>query len=297
MKKTIKIIFLLITINSFGQEITFIKDEIMDNYMKSGYATQNFIPNGVTDNQNQKQGIWKDYEVIKDFTCINNGLKPKQVFGTFLLYGEGSFVNDKRNGKWIFYTIEDQTFKKLIQKEVIYNNGVLEGEFKYFYPNEKLAMIGQFKNNELDGVIKSFHINGELYGTRFYKNGLKDGKHIYIYSNGKIELVHSFVNGIKDGLYQLNYPNGNIQEKFNYKMGKEDGVYQYFYDNGQLWIEKTYSNDLLLNVKGNYSKDGKSRDKGTLENGNGTVKYYTEEGKIYLIITFKNGMKINEQNF
>ena len=269
----------------------------MDNYMKSGYSTENFIPKGETDKQNQKQGFWKDYEVIKDFTCINNGLKPKQVFGNFLLYGEGIYLDGQRNGKWKFYTLEDLTFKIIFQKEVKYNKGILEGEFKYFFPNEKLAMIGQFKNNELDGVVKSFHPNGKIYGTRFYQNGLKDGKHIYIYSNGKTELEHNFVNGIKDGFYRLNYSNGNIQEKFNYKMGKEDGIYQYYYENGQLWIEKAYENGLLLNVKGNYSKDGKPRDKGTIENGNGTVIHYTEEGKVYSIITFKNGLKVSEENF
>lgn len=297
MKKTIKIIFLYISINSFGQEVSFIKDKILDNYMVSGYSTKNFIPKGETDSQKIRQGIWKDYEVIKDFACINDGFKPKQVFGNFLLYGEGNYINGKRNGKWLIYTIEDLSFKKILHKEVNYNNGILEGEFKYFFPNKKIAMTGQYVNNELEGTIKSFHQNGKIYGTRLYKNGLKDGKHIYIYSNGKIELEHNFINGIKDGLYQLNYSNGNIQEKFNYKMGKEDGLYQYFYENGQLWIEKTYENGLLLNVNGSYTKDGNLRDKGTIKNGNGTVIHYTEEGKIYAILTFQNGLKVKEENF
>lgn len=265
--------------------------------MKSGYSTKNFTPTGETNNQNQRQGFWKDYEVVNDYTCIHNGLKPKQIFGNFLLYGEGNFVDSKREGKWMFYTLEDLTYKKIIQKEVNYKNGILEGEFKYFFPNESVAMSGNFKNDKLEGTVKSFHTNGKIYGTRFYENGLKVGKHIYIYSNGKTELEHSFVNGIKDSSYIAYYSNGNIQEKFNYKMGKEDGLYQYFHENGQLWVEKVYENGLLIDVKGNYSKNGKSRDVGTLKNGNGTVIHYTEDDKIYLIVTFKNGLKESEKKF
>ena len=70
----------------------------------------------------------------------------------------------------------------------------------------------------------------------------------------------------------------------------------YFYENGQLWIEKTYENGLLLNVNGSYTKDGNLRDKGTIKNGNGTVIHYTEEGKIYAILTFQNGLKVKNKS-
>lgn len=297
MKTLFKLFLLLLSLSSFGQETTYVKDQIMENYMKSGFSTKNFIPNGETDKQNQRQGFWKDYEVKSDYTCIHTGLKPKQIFGRFLLYGEGIFKDGKREGKWIFYTIEDITFKKIIQKEVNYKNGILKGEFKYFFPNESVAMSGNLMNDELHGTIKSFHTDGKIYGIRFYDNGLKIGKHIYIYSNGKTELEHSFVNGVKDGPYIAYYPNGNVMEKFNYKMGKEDGVYQYYHENGQLWTEKIYDNGLVIEVKGNYSKNGKSRDAGNLKNGNGTVIHYTSEDKVYSIITFKNGLKESEEKF
>lgn len=289
--------FFLFTINIFSQNLIFVKDDIMNYYMKSGYSSKNFIPTGKIDNNQLRQGLWKDYEVITDLVFVIKNGKPEQIFGKFLMYGEGEFIDGKRNGKWDFYVIEDKTFKKILNQQLIFNNGILENEFKYFYSNKKIACEGNYLNNKLEGIIKSYYNDGKLYGTRFYKNNLKNGNHKYLYPNGKIELEHNFIDGIKNGLYQTNYPNGKTNEKFYYKMGKEDGVYQYYYENGQLWIEKIYNNGLLLNVNANYDSYGKERDKGTLKDGNGTVKYYDENGIVYTIVTFKEGLKISEQNF
>lgn len=289
--------FFLFTINLFSQNLIFVQDDIMNGYMESGYATKNFIPTGKVDNNQVRQGFWKDYEVMTDVVFVIENGKPKEIFGKFLMYAEGKFIDGKRNGKWDLYVIEDKTFKKILNQQVIFNNGVLENSFKYFYSNKNIACEGNYLNNQLEGIANSYYDDGKLYGTRFYKNGLRVGSHKYLYHDGKIELELNFLNGIKNGLYQTNYPNGKTNEKFYYKMGKEDGVYQYYYENGQLWIEKTYNNGLLLNVTGNYDSHGNERDKGTLKDGNGTVKYYDKNGAVYTIVTFKEGLKISEQNF
>jgi antitoxin component YwqK of YwqJK toxin-antitoxin module len=264
----------------------------MNKYMENGFATKNFIPNGTIDDNQLRQGVWKDYEVISDAVFIIKNNKPEQLFGKFLMYGEGEFVNGKRNGKWSFYVIEDKTFKKYLNLEVSYVNGSLENEFKYYYSNKTIACQGNYLNNKFEGVVKSYYQDGKVYGIRYYKNGLKNGNHKYLYPNGTVELEHNFVDGIKEGLYQTKYSNGKIQEKFYYKNGKIEGLYQYFYENGQLWIEKIYDNDLLMQVLVSYDVKGNEKDKGTLKDGNGTVKYYDEKGNLYDIITYKDGLEI-----
>jgi antitoxin component YwqK of YwqJK toxin-antitoxin module len=82
-----------------------------------------------------------------------------------------------------------------------------------------------------------------------------------------------------------------------YKMGESDGTYKYYYENGQLWVEKEYKNGLLMNVIGNFDPKGNHRDKGTIKDGNGTVNYYTEEGKVYSRQTFQEGKKIMEETY
>jgi antitoxin component YwqK of YwqJK toxin-antitoxin module len=264
--------------------------------MKSGYATKNFIPQGTIDKNQLRQGFWKDYEVITDLVYIIQDKMPEQIFGKFLMYGEGKFVDGKRDGEWAFYVIEDKTFKKILNQQVYFTNGILEKGFKYFYANNEIACEGNYVNNKLEGIVRSYYDDGKPYGIRIYSNNLKTGNHKYFYPNGKIELEHNFIDGIKNGFYQAYYPNGKTQEKFYYKMGKQDGVYQYYYENGQLWIEEIYRNGLLLNLNFNYDSNGKPQDKGTLKDGNGTVKYYDGNGKVYSIETFKNGIKTNTQN-
>ena len=50
-----------------------------------------------------------------------------------------------------------------------------------------------------------------------------------------------------------------------------------------------------MNVNGSYDSNGNSRDYGSIRNGNGTINYYTEEGRIYNTQTFENGLKVKEE--
>lgn len=269
--KFIKTLFFLLTLNSFGQEMTFVKDEILNKYKETGFLTTNFIPVGEIDGKYDKQGFWKDYIKIKDFTYIANNEKPQRVTGLFLIYGEGSYNNSERIGKWNYYTIEDKTFKKVPQKEVNYIDGFLDGEFKYFFPNGNIAITGNHDRKKNEQTIKSYYLSGEIFATEQYKDNLKTGTHTSFYRNG------------------------TINQKITYDKGKKNGIQQYYHKNGKLWTEQIFSNGLLLNIKGNYTQDGKLRNKGTLKDGNGTVIIYNEEDKINTIITYKKGLKINEK--
>lgn len=273
--KLIKTFFLFFTLNSFCQGITFIKDEILNNYKESGFLRTNFIPVGEIDAKYDKQGFWKDYIKINDYTYVStyvsNEEKPLLITGNFLIYEEGNYSNSEKIGKWLHFTIEDNTFKKILQKEDNYIDGFLDGEFKYFFPNGNIALAGNRDRKNNETTIKTYYLDGEIFGTGSYKNNLINGTHTFFYRDG------------------------TIMQKIKYDMGKKNGVEQFYHKNGQLWAEQIFKNDLLLNVKCNYTKNGKLRDKGTMKDGNGTVKLYTEEGKLYKIITYKKGLKISEK--
>src|SRR5690606_32037758 len=126
-----------------------------------------FRPQGMSDENKMRQGEWKDYESIKDFEYIEINGEPTQIFGRYLLYGEGKFVNNNREGFWKMYVIEDESFNKILQKEVSYENGQKSGSFKYFYPNGKLGIEGNYVSDNLEGEIKSYYENGNLFGIRY----------------------------------------------------------------------------------------------------------------------------------
>lgn len=283
--------------SSFCQDIVFVKDSIMDNYMKSGYSNKHFMPKGKIDKNNLRQGNWKDYEVINDFMLVSINDIPEQIFGYFLLYQEGKYVDGKREGIWKFYVLEDKTFKRILQQEVFYVNGEKNGEYKYFYPSGEIGVVGRYASNFNEGDFFMYYEKGKLYGKGQVNNGLRTGKHTYFYSNSQLKMELNYVNDTLNGQYQTFYSNGNIKETFKFNKGDEDGIYKYFYENGQLWIEKEYKSGLLLNVIGSFDSNGNQRDKGTIKDGNGTVNYYTEDGKVYTIQTFKEGIKIKEEKF
>jgi antitoxin component YwqK of YwqJK toxin-antitoxin module len=294
--KTYLSLILIVTITSaYSQQLTLVKDTIMNNYMESGYSTKHFRPEGKEDGNGWRQGQWKDYEVSNDFAYVMIDSKPKQIFGNFLLYGEGQFVDNKREGGWKFYVLEDKSFKRILQKKVSFVKGEKDGPFAYYFPSGRMGIEGHFLSDQLDGEVKSYYERGQLYGTRFYENGLRTGRHTYLYPDGKLELEHNFTNDTLNGLYQSYYQGGKLEESFTYNKGLIDGTYKYYYDNGQLWVEKEYKNGLLMNVAGSFDRKGNQRDKGSLKDGNGTINFYTQEGKVYSVQTYKEGKKIKEE--
>lgn len=290
-------LILCVTFDAYCQAISFVKDSIMNYYMESGFSNKNFRSKGEWDKKTDiRYGKWIDYEVAKTFAYISdNEGNPKQIFGQYLIYGEGNFVDSKREGKWELYLIEDKSFKNILQRKVNYKNGLMEGEFTHFYPSGKVGIEGLYSNEKLDGLIKSYYENGKPNGLRYYAKGLAIGKHTYFYPNGQIRLEAEFVNDTLNGSYKSFYENGQIKENFIYKKGKEDGIYKYYYPNGQLWIEKEYKEGRVMNVINNYDSEGKAREKGTLKEGNGTIILYTEKGEIYSIVTYKDGKKIDKE--
>lgn len=303
MKKIIPALLLFISINAHCQNIVFVKDSIMNSYMKSGFSNKNFRPEGKTDENKLRQGPWKDYKVEKDYMYLTvNGI-TKQVYGVYLVYGEGTYHNDKRTGGWKFYAIEDKTFKRILQKEATYKNGFKEGNFTYFLPTGTKASKGTYSVDMMNGACKNYYESGALHWDRTYEMGMLNGPYTFYYENGRIKSEGTYYNNIQNGKHKVFYPNGQLQEIYGVQMGKEHGIYQYYYANGQLWIEKEYENGLLMNVKCNYTASGVPRDNGTLKNGNGTIIYYNEEGSVYNTETYKDGKlvsndkKLPEPNF
>jgi antitoxin component YwqK of YwqJK toxin-antitoxin module len=286
----------LVVTSSYAQKMSFVMDSIMDVYMKNGYANKHFMPKGKEDANSLRQGNWKDYEVEHDFMYVSINGVPKQIMGDYLLYGEGKFVDGKREGLWKMYVLEDKTFKRILQKEVNYVSGERTGIHKYFFPNGKVSHTGSYETDRIT-ELTIYYDNGKLYTTRNIVSGLFTGKATRFHPNGKILTEFNYEKDTINGVYQSYYSNGNLEELSFFKMGIVDGIYKYYHENGQLWIEKEYKDGFLMNVRSSFDESGKPRDFGTLSNGNGTLKLYTREGKIYMIQTYQDGQVISEEKY
>jgi hypothetical protein len=71
------------------------------------------------------------------------------------------------------------------------------------------------------------------------------------------------------------------------------GLVQIFHDNGIIWTERLCKDGKLWEVIFNNNTKGKPVDKGTLKNGNGTIKIYNENDELVEINEYRNGRLIN----
>lgn len=282
---------------SQAQELSLVCDSIMDHYMRSGYADKHFMPKGKEDKNDLRQGFWKDYEVTLDETYFLIDSTPLRYKAYYLVYAEGYFKNDKRTGTWDFYVIEDKTFKKIKQKTVEYIGGQEIGNYTYFLPDKTIASTGFSVNGQKDGEETVYYKDGSVYGKRPFSKGKRNGLFVHYYRNQLLMEKVEYENDSLHGISERYYANGKMKEKCTFINGKYDGVYRYYHENGQLWVERKYSNGLIQSVTGSYDMNGNPRDKGTLVDGNGTVNFYTEEGKLYLTITYENGKSVKEEEF
>ncbi|PLW91930.1 MAG: hypothetical protein C0592_13385, partial [Marinilabiliales bacterium] len=287
---------LILAFQVHSQDIVFVKDSIMDEYMVSGVSSKEFIPEGRTDPYGKKQGFWTDYEVRFELAFIFKNGTPQQVGGQYLIYGEGDYLNDLRTGEWMFYTIEDITFKKFPLKKLAFKNGKATGQLTYFYPDGNIALQGKVKNGNFSGKFTGYYPSGKISSKYNFKNGWRHGEIIDYFESGQIKARRTFKKDSLVGTYTSYYPNGQVEEISHFRDNKAHGSYKYFHPNGQLWTERIYEDDKTMEVLCNYDSKGKSRDKGTLKNGNGTMILYDREDNVYAVQTFVNGEMTESEN-
>ncbi len=126
---------------------------------------------------------------------------------------------------------------------------------------------------------------------------------IFVVDSQKMAVVHklfSFVgmingtfNDANGGKFTSIIPSKLIIEELK-KAKNIEYISEEFYKNGNLWQGVIKQNEKIIEVLYNYDKKGILQDKGTLKNGNGTIKYYDEDGRFIREIEFKNGLFVKE---
>jgi antitoxin component YwqK of YwqJK toxin-antitoxin module len=318
MKKQLIALLLIIWFSSVhGQN--FISDSLMSIYVESGIANQTFQPEGKS-KKDVRVGKWIDYTFEFIYTYQQNDDVVDASFKHLLIQSTGKYSNGQKNGLWCFYAVVEGTFKKYHIANVTYKNGKREGPITLFYSSGEKAAEGnceneiiqgtvtvyyktgevaqRFKKNEgsIQGILSTFYQSGENRATLNFVNGLRNGTETTYYKNGAVKSKRNFLNDTIRDTSIYYYPNGSIQEEDIYKNG-EISEWRYYYESGQLWVQKEYKDGKYFNILQLYDLKGTPLDHGTLKDGNGTVKYYTEDTKIYLIRTFESGEIINEERF
>lgn len=133
--------------------------------------------------------------------------------------------------------------------------GNLNGPYKMYHKNGKLAVNSYYKNGILEGKFEKFHENGKLSLKANYKNGLLEGLYEEYYENGKLAVKSYYKNGLSEGPYVGYYENGSILVKSNYKEEQLDGPYEYYDEKGFLKTKAIYKNDEIVSEEHFYNDD------------------------------------------
>lgn len=215
-----------------------------------------------------------------------------KISGPFLLCFEGTWKNRKKEGQFKTYAI-DSINRSVRYKiwEQQYKNDRLNGEWRYFTLRGTLAAVRNYENDSLNGISRDYSVDGTIVNELdFLGNSHEYIKH-ELYPNGKVKRTVTLRNGVLDGVARSYYQDKRLMEEVNFKRGKFHGPRKYYYPNGQLWTEEIFKDGLDWRIISNFTAEGNPRDPGTLKDGNGTIIFYHEDGRIREVSTYFNGIK------
>lgn len=194
---------------------------------------------------------------------------------------------------------------------------------KEYYPNGDIKRETEFTNDKKNGKSKFYFQNNYLFAMAEYKMGVRDGVYVEYDINGNITLKDVFVKGqqigqrlfyrdgkLLNGTFKTNTPHGeNIETyKNGHKLGlqvkcdidscvkqvyKEDGLHSYTTLVGDI-IQQTshYKNNILNGAYLKYNLRGILYKKGNYKDGkkDGIETEFYTNGNIKSQTSFKNGL-------
>ena len=160
--------------------------------------------------------------------------------GLFQMYTEDGVLIDNANFKdgerdGVTEQFYNDTGK--LRVSVNYKNGVLEGEFKAYYPNGNLQGEVNYVNGEMNGDFKEYHENKKIRLSGSYKNSLQEGEWKSYLEDGTLESIINYKDGELHGLKEDYYKNGNPQLKAKIKNGQTIEEQRFNHD-GTLYNEQ-----------------------------------------------------------
>ncbi len=205
--------------------------------------------------------------------------------------GETDYQSGKKHGLDISFDIAGDT-----ATVASYVNGEEHGIGKLFHPNlsNKVWKVYKAADGESQ-LLKEFYPSGQLKSEIIKIGDTKDQKLYQIklyYENGQLATVGQMDDNEKwNGKWSSYHENGKLKSEANYHNGIENGLTRFYHENGQLWSERVYVDGKLWEVKSNFDRLGKKKDKGSLSKGTGDVKLYDTNGDLQEVVKYINGVE------
>ena len=158
-----------------------------------------------------------------------------------LIFSQCTFVKMQENTG---FSMNEDSVQIRTQSGITHVNGnIYSGTLYALYPNSKDTIeIKNYLDGKEDGEWKQFYPNQKLRSIRYFKEGKKDGEYIAWWPNGVKKLDYFFVDGEYQGTCREWSPNDSLSKLSNYNAGHEEDEQRSWYDNG-----KIRSNYVIIN--------------------------------------------------
>ncbi len=231
-----------------------------------------------------KEAVIKEYwddKSIKGAGPAKGGVKA----GKWTLYhkttgekqGEGEFLNNQQNGKWVFFYRNGQ-----ISTEGEFIEGQKTGEWKAYHESgellwkagyvvkEKMESGISMKIGGMEGLKTSFFKNGRVWKEEEFHDGLKNGRSQEYFEEGKPKEIAWYKDNEKNGAMNEWYENGNKKsEGFNVK-NERNGKWKFFHNNGQLAVAADFKTNKPDGQWRFFSREGQLMREGAYKEGKET---------------------------
>ncbi len=126
---------------------------------------------------------------------------------------EGAYVDEKRAGKWQFYSdnrkVSEETFA----------NGVKHGISRTYYPTGEVLEETDWQNGQQDGSYRVYYKDGKPYMQCKYSNGKRNGLCLSYFQNGRVEMEAHYLNNLRHNEWNYYDENGQIKYTLKYDQG------------------------------------------------------------------------------
>jgi antitoxin component YwqK of YwqJK toxin-antitoxin module len=185
----------------------------------------------------------------------------------------------------------DEKTNKLVY-EGEFKNDKPVGKFKYYYPNDSVRAIMNFREGGKIAYAKLFHINGKRMAEGKYINEIKDSVWLYYDEAGTLINKEAYILGKREGKSFTYLPDGKIAEERIFKKDVIEGPFKQYFDGKLVKGEGAYLNGKLDGKVTYYYPNGIAAATGYFKNGekNGPWIYKEKDGKIKEKELYKNGV-------
>lgn len=215
------------------------------------------------------------------------------VIASFYSVSQTTDASGKKQGYW---KKKDEKTGKLLY-EGLFKDDKPVGVFKYYYVNDSLQAIMNFKDGGKIAYATLYHPTGKKMGQGKYITEMKDSTWLYYDDKGVLISKDDYKMGKKDGKSIVYLPDGAIAEERNYKSDLQHGKFIQYFDGKALKGQGEYVNGNLEGRVVYYFPNGVEVAAGYYVKGqkNGPWIYKNQKGEVTEKELYKNGKLANKK--